>query len=133
MYTRLHVQYPLSVSDFDETLTASTDFRKVLKYQISRVFAQYESSCSMPTDGRPDREKDRHNRANSRLSQFANAPENCLSDSYLKINSTDILSNTRTVPCNVIKILFLVYDLSPLHHTRKCTLNCAFYIHHWAK
>jgi hypothetical protein len=51
-----HVKYPLFLSDFDETLIFSTDFReKTLKYQISLISVQCEPSCSMRTDGRRDR------------------------------------------------------------------------------
>jgi len=31
MYVGLYVKYPLFVSDFNETLILSTDFRKILK------------------------------------------------------------------------------------------------------
>jgi len=33
--TRLHVKYPLFLSDFNETLIHVIDFQKILKYQIS--------------------------------------------------------------------------------------------------
>jgi len=35
MYIGLHVNYPLFLSNFKETLIFQPDFRKILKYQIS--------------------------------------------------------------------------------------------------
>ena len=35
IYTRLHLKYPLLLSDFKELLIFSTDFRKILRIQIN--------------------------------------------------------------------------------------------------
>ena len=52
MSTGLHAQYHLFLYDFNETWIFSTDFREILKYQISRKFIQWKPSCSMRTEGR---------------------------------------------------------------------------------
>jgi len=59
-YTALHVKYPLFLSDFNDTSIFSTDFRKIIKYQISWKSVQWE-----PT-GRTEGHED----ATSRFSQF---------------------------------------------------------------
>jgi hypothetical protein len=58
--------YPVPLSDFNETRAFWTEFRKILKYQISRKSVQWEPSCSMRTDGQTDRRDE----ANSRFSRF---------------------------------------------------------------
>ena len=63
----LHVKYRLFLYDVTVTWIFSTDFRKIMKYQISWKSVQWEPSCSMRTDG---------HEANNRFSNFANAPEN---------------------------------------------------------
>ena len=50
MSVGLHVKYPLLLSDFNETWISHTDFRKILKYQISWKSVKWEPSCSMRTD-----------------------------------------------------------------------------------
>jgi hypothetical protein len=70
MYIGLHVKYPLSLSDFNQTYILLTGFRKVLKYQISLKSVQWEPSCSIRTDGHIDRQTDRHDEAHSRFSQM---------------------------------------------------------------
>jgi hypothetical protein len=53
---------PLVLSDFNENLILSTNFRKILNCKISWKSFQWEPRCSMQTD--------RHYEANSRFSQF---------------------------------------------------------------
>jgi hypothetical protein len=54
MSKRLHVNYPLSLSDFNEIRIFSTDFRRSLKYQVLLQSIQWEPSCSMRTDEQTD-------------------------------------------------------------------------------
>ena len=51
IYIWSHVNYQLFFSDFHETWTFSTNFRKILKYQTSWKSVQWKQSCSMRTDG----------------------------------------------------------------------------------
>ena len=64
MYIGLHVKYVLLLSNFNETWIFSTDFRKILKYQISWKSELFH------VDGRTDGQVDRNDEANSRFSQF---------------------------------------------------------------
>jgi hypothetical protein len=69
MCIRLHVKYPLFLTDFNETWTA-TYFRKILKYKISWKSTQQENSCCMQTDRHTGMTK-----LKVVLHNFANAPK----------------------------------------------------------
>jgi len=75
MYIGLHVKHPLVLSDFNQTCIFSTDFRK--NDQISNFMksVQWETSCSMWTDGRTDGRTDVTKLAIG-FRNFANAPKN---------------------------------------------------------
>jgi hypothetical protein len=55
MYIGIHVNYPLLLSDFNETWVFSSDFRKTLKYQTSRKSVQCGPSSSIREGRRTDR------------------------------------------------------------------------------
>jgi len=70
MYVGLYIKYPLFLSDLNKTCIYSAVVRKIRKYQTSYKSVQREPSNSMRTDGRMDGRRDRHDKDNSRFSQF---------------------------------------------------------------
>jgi hypothetical protein len=70
MYNGLHVKYPLFLSDFKHTWTFSTDFRKILIYQISLKSVQNGAEL-FHADGQIDTRK-----IIVAFRDFANAPKN---------------------------------------------------------
>jgi len=57
MYIGLNAKYPLFLSGFNETWIFSTDFRKVLKYEISWESVQLQPSCYTRTERQTDMTK----------------------------------------------------------------------------
>jgi hypothetical protein len=50
----LHAKCPVFLSDFGQIWTLSTEFNKSLYMKFSRISIQWETTCSMRTDGRTD-------------------------------------------------------------------------------
>ena len=92
-YIGFHAKYPLLFSDFNETWIFSTGFRKILEYQIPWKSVQWQSSCSMRTDG--------HEEASSRFSQFR---ERALQH-MLKLCKTDLKSKVQIAGKYIIKFI----------------------------
>jgi hypothetical protein len=67
---RSSCKIPVILIRFKEILTFSADFRQRVKYQISQNSIQWEPSCSIRTDGRTERRRDKPDEANSQVSQF---------------------------------------------------------------
>jgi hypothetical protein len=63
---------PLFLSDFNETWILSTEFRKILKYQMSWKSVEPEPSCYVQTDGRTDGQTDRRTDMTKQIVTFRN-------------------------------------------------------------
>jgi len=97
MFIWLHVKYPLFLSDFSEILIFPTDFRKILRYQISWKSVQKEPSCSIRTD--------RHGETNMSLLQFSESASKGCDDTrtrnFLITNTANLTFRPRrSVGCN---------------------------------
>ena len=51
------MKYRLFLQDFNETWLPSSDFRKILKYQISLIYVQWEQCCFVRADGQTNMTK----------------------------------------------------------------------------
>ena len=69
-----HVKYRLILSDFDEILIFSKDFRKTLKYKISWKSVMWKPSCSTRSGGRTVRQANM-TKLMVAFRNFANAPK----------------------------------------------------------
>ena len=78
IYIGVLAKYLLFLSDFNETSIFSTDFRKILKYQISCKAVQSESSYSKRMDGQTDMTQ-----AIVALRNFANTPKKRSSEGHI--------------------------------------------------
>ena len=68
----LHIKCPLFISDFKWNWIFSTNFKNILKYQITWKSVKWEPNCPMMTDGWTGR----HDEANSGFSQFSECTSN---------------------------------------------------------
>jgi hypothetical protein len=146
MYTGFHVKCMLALSDFKETWNVSTDFKKILKYQISWKSVQSEPRCSTRTDGRADGQTDMtklivafHNYANApKNGQFLDiyiVSKNCMQwmirkkVKFLACFQRIPDSNCETWPLNLIKVFG---DFSLCLHTKAnvvCKKSMANFFH----
>jgi len=69
-YKRLQEKYSLFLSDFNEILIFSADFRKMRKYKIPLQSVQWVPELFQADGRKTDRQTDRHDEANGRSSQF---------------------------------------------------------------
>jgi hypothetical protein len=76
MYIGLYIQYPLFLSNFNETWILWTDFQKNISIPNFMNSVEWEPCCSMRTGGRTDRRTDRHDESNTAFRNFGNAPKN---------------------------------------------------------
>jgi len=93
MQIDLYVKYPLFLSDFSDTWTFLTDFRKVLKYENSWKSAKLEASCPTWTDGRTDEQK----KLIVTFRNFANKLKNASYQDNVKEDTLPYVINSNTI------------------------------------
>jgi len=108
-----HVKYPLLLSDISKTWIFSTDFRKILKCQISWKSIQWETNCSMRTD--------RHDETECRFSQFCEcAPPKNLIPSPRTENPNPIQTTTTSV--TTLRLYLLNYSCCQPQVHKSCRI-----------
>jgi hypothetical protein len=93
MYIGPQVKCPLFLSDFNETWIFTKYFPKILEYQIWWKSVQWETSCSIRTDGRTDMTK-----LIFAFRNFAKAPKNFRST--IVLNQYSLCSNNLNIKRN---------------------------------
>ena len=113
------------MSELHEAWNLGTDFRKILKYQISWKFVQWELSCYVRKDGQTDS----HDGANNHFSQFSESLEKLIkmkilwfsllnvysSDSACTAvwNSKNLLTNKMCLHAFIITVLPISNNFAP--------------------
>jgi hypothetical protein len=102
----LEVRYRLLLSDFNERWTLWTDFRKILKYQMTWKSFQLEPSCSVRTDGQTD-----NTELITAFYNFAKAPASWFSYSASGL-ATDvcILGYIDVLICVVLHLIYMSFQ-----------------------
>jgi len=95
-YIGLTAKYPLFLSDCNETRLFSTNFREILKYQISWKSVHWEPNCSMRTEGQTWRIVAFHS--------FSKAPKHWATISCLAWTQTGYYCVTAPSTCSVIHL-----------------------------
>jgi hypothetical protein len=82
-----YIKYLSFLADFNGTLNSSKDFRKTVKYQMSRKSFQREPRCSTLTNGWTDRRTDM-TKLMGAFRNFANSNKTRVAKTYVCIQPT---------------------------------------------
>ena len=96
LYIGLHAKCPLFLSDINHNLIFPTDFRKILKYQISWKSFQWAPCCSLRADGQKE-SLDSHVEDKNRSSQFYERAKKAMDTKPITIIDVALLRARNTV------------------------------------